>query len=345
LKVAFIKNNKIYDRMLLGLSLRERLKRTLERAGFDVRFFEDCLELNDAQAYLIILKPVLVIERELHLEGRKILVYNGSVFGYLFDKDFAEIYNGDLKYSIEKYVSLDSITEQEIWAVELSEENLKEAEKILLKSLVKSKRTGLKPAYYDGIIARTINRRVSLKISSFLSKRNVTPNQITVFSFFISVLGSTLFLLNNYFITAVAGIIIQLHSIIDGCDGEIARLKFMESKYGAWLDGVLDRYADFIIIFCITYALATSNSFYWIVGLLASFATFIIPYTGDKFVAAYKRTYTNPSKFSIPITRDVRLFTVFLGAIFNQLGISLILIALFGNLEGIRRIVALKNIE
>ena len=55
---------------------------------------------------------------------------------------------------------------------------------------MKVKRTGLKPAYYDGIIARTLNRRISLKISKYLAGRNITPNQITVFSFLISVAGS-----------------------------------------------------------------------------------------------------------------------------------------------------------
>lgn len=39
-------------------------------------------------------------------------------------------------------------------AVKLSEDNLKEAKKLLLRSLIKAKRIGLKPAYYDGFIAR-----------------------------------------------------------------------------------------------------------------------------------------------------------------------------------------------
>ncbi len=207
---------------------------------------------------------------------------------------------------------------------------------------MKVKRTGLKPAYYDGIIARTLNRRISLKISKYLAGRNITPNQITVFSFLISVAGSALFLLNTYLATLIAGIIIQLHSIIDGCDGEIARLKFMESKFGAWLDGVLDRYADFIIIFCITLSISQTNWFYWIIGFLAAFASFIVAYTGDRYVAVYRRTYTS-SSFAIPITRDMRLFLIFLGAVFNALAISLALIAVLGNAEGLRRIISLSG--
>ena len=40
---------------------------------------------------------------------------------------------------------------------------------------------------------------------------------------------------------AVLGsLLVQLQSILDGCDGEIARLKFKSSKVGEWLDNILD---------------------------------------------------------------------------------------------------------
>jgi len=45
----------------------------------------------------------------------------------------------------------------------------------------------------------------------------------------------------------------QLSSILDGCDGEIARLKLLGSKYGGWFDQVLDRYSDLFIITGLTF--------------------------------------------------------------------------------------------
>ncbi|AEA47167.1 CDP-alcohol phosphatidyltransferase family protein [Archaeoglobus veneficus] len=342
MKLALVRDSEIYNRKLLGLTLRDRIKVPLERAGFKVRFFNGDTSVERAESYLIINEPVLILERDIELNGRKLLVSDGFTFGYLFEEDFHAFFDGDLQMAIERYLQRNSIEAQQIWAVKLSDENLKLSEKLLLSSLVKAKRTGLKPAYYDGIIARTLNRRISLRISKYLADRNVTPNQITVLSFLISVIGSALFLLNSYLATLIAGIIIQLHSIIDGCDGEIARLKFMESKYGAWLDGVLDRYADFLIIFCITLSLSQTNGLYWVLGFLAAFASFIIAYTGDKYVAVYRQTY-NSGSFKIPITRDVRLFLIFLGAVFNALAISVILIAVLGNIEGLRRIIALRS--
>jgi len=324
MKVAFVKDFEIYNEKLLGLTLRDRIRNTLKKAGFEVRFLKygDKISLDDAEAYLIIFEPILIIERDLQLEGEKILVSNDSIIGYLIKKDlkYLKDFNNDLDALINRFRELlaikGDVEKKEIWALKLSKDNLKMAEELLLSSLEKSKKTGLKPAYYDGIVAKMINRKLSLRLSKIIADKNVSPNQITVFSFFLSVLGSTFFLFNTYLTTFIAGVIIQLHNIVDGCDGEIARLKFMESKYGAWLDGVLDRYSDFIIIFSITYSLVKMSQIYWIIGFIAIFACLMIAYTGDKFVVAYKRTYA-PNGFEIPITRDVRLFIIFLGAILN----------------------------
>lgn len=344
MRLALAKDYEIYDRKLLGLTLRERLRKTLERAEFEVKFFSDGFVFEEAESYLILPEPVLILERDVKLEGRKVLCNGNLTVAYLVERDFLTFLenSGDVEEALNKYFSQNGMERQEIWAIRLSEESLKEAENLLLISLIKAKRTGIKPAYYDGFIAREINRRVSLRITKLLAKTSITPNQITVLSFFLSVAGSLLFLFNSYLTTAIAGVVMQLHSIIDGCDGEMARLKFMESRYGAWLDGVLDRYADFIAIFCITLVLASANAVYWIVGFMAAFATLMIPYTGDKFVAAYKTSYA-PEGFAIPITRDVRLFLIFVAALINHLWVALVLIAILGNLESLRRIFAVRK--
>ncbi len=51
------------------------------------------------------------------------------------------------------------------------------------------------------------------------------------------------------FLAAAGGVVAQVTSIIDGCDGEIARLKRLESDFGAWSDAVLDRDADAFLLF------------------------------------------------------------------------------------------------
>ena len=55
--------------------------------------------------------------------------------------------------------------------------------------------------------------------------------------------------MGGYPALAIGGMLAQLASIVDGCDGEIARLKHSQSEFGGWFDAVLDRYADAVLLF------------------------------------------------------------------------------------------------
>jgi len=35
-----------------------------------------------------------------------------------------------------------------------------------------------------------------------------------------------------FFLSVLGGILVHIHSIVDGCDGEVARLKLRQTKYG-----------------------------------------------------------------------------------------------------------------
>jgi phosphatidylglycerophosphate synthase len=107
----------------------------------------------------------------------------------------------------------------------------KEAERLLLQSLRKS---------VDGPVSRWLNRPLSLAVTRLLLDTNVTPNQMTVVATLIGVCGVAAVLSSTWTGVAVGAILVQLQSILDGCDGEIARLKFQASPFGAWLDNVLD---------------------------------------------------------------------------------------------------------
>ncbi|MHA1839340.1 MAG: CDP-alcohol phosphatidyltransferase family protein, partial [Candidatus Ranarchaeia archaeon] len=78
------------------------------------------------------------------------------------------------------------------------------------------------PESEDGLIARTINRKISKRISKYLLSKhpNVTANQITIFCFVLGLLGAIFY---PFGYPIVAGLLLQVSSILDGCDGEIAR--------------------------------------------------------------------------------------------------------------------------
>ena len=206
--------------------------------------------------------------------------------------------------------------------------SLKFAEKHLLKSLIKST---------DGPISRYINRKVSIPISKFLVENTrVSPNAISIVSFLISLLSAFLFSFGQWLYIALAGLLAQFSSIIDGCDGEIARLKFRESEYGAWMDSVLDRYADCLVIFGMMYGhwMAHTDFMIWIWGFFAAVGGVLNSYTAIKFDQIVKRR-----KIKYRFGRDIRLFIIMLGSIVNQIFLTLIILAFLTNIENLRRVI------
>ncbi len=108
------------------------------------------------------------------------------------------------------------------------------AERRLLRALVKDT---------DGFMARHVERPVSLAISRQLASTAVTPNQMTLASMAIGLAGAPLFLSEQWTWQTAGALLFLAHSILDGCDGELARLRFQESRWG----GVLDFWSDNVV--------------------------------------------------------------------------------------------------
>ncbi len=213
-----------------------------------------------------------------------------------------------------------------------TEDAYKKAERYLLKNLRKKT---------DGPVSYYLNRPISIRISKILSKFRITPNQITIFSFILSLLGAYLISLNSYLLLAIGGAIAQFASIVDGCDGEIARLKFLSTKGGAWLDRVLDRYSDGFLILALTiHLLRQKFSFYYVfAGFLAVIGSFVVSYTA----IWYDKLIREKNLKVFRIGRDLRIFLMFLGCILNLPFIVIIVIAIVMNLEAIRRLTFILN--
>ncbi len=228
-----------------------------------------------------------------------------------------------------------SVQARGFWIDVDDEKSLEKAEKNLMDSL--HSKTN------DGPVSYWMNRPVSTRFSKILVKFNITPNQISLFSFMLSMIAAGLFALGNYGYLALGGIIAQLASIIDGSDGEVARLKYLSSDYGGWLDAVLDRYADAFLLFGLTWYVYSQNLSPWVlgVGYLAIIGSFMLSYTADK----YDKLMENRIQKGIRLGRDVRVFLIFLGALLNQPYLVLIVIAVLMNVETIHRVISCRNDE
>ena len=197
----------------------------------------------------------------------------------------------------------------------------------------------------DGPVARYLNRPISVRISRYLVQRDVTPNQISLFSFLCSLLAAGLFALGGYVALLLGGVLAQFASVIDGCDGEVARLKYQSSDFGGWFDAVLDRYADAFLLFGLTWHLLAVEVNGWIlfVGFMAIIGSFMLSYTADKYDNLMRDRIRAGGKAGLRMGRDVRVFLIFLGAVTNIVLPVLVLIAVVMNLETLRWVSIARN--
>src|SRR6185295_6636720 len=91
----------------------------------------------------------------------------------------------------------------------------------------------------DGVFAR-FNRRISLPISLMLIRTPITANQISVGIFALGFWAAWLFSRGTYTASLLGAAMSLAASMLDGCDGEVARLKYQESAFGCWLETVGD---------------------------------------------------------------------------------------------------------
>lgn len=92
----------------------------------------------------------------------------------------------------------------------------------------------------DGFISRHLNRPISIAISKLLVDTPVSPNALTVFTFSLSFAAAFFAVQGGYWPTLAAAFLMQWNSILDGCDGELARVRHQGSKVGQWLDTIGD---------------------------------------------------------------------------------------------------------
>jgi CDP-L-myo-inositol myo-inositolphosphotransferase len=181
---------------------------------------------------------------------------------------------------------------------------------------------------YDGYISKHINRKISEPMARLLAKTKVTPNQTTWAAFGIALLSFVSFMLGH---NIIAGILVQLSSIVDGVDGSLARLKGMTSEFGGFLDSVLDRYADILIVLGLTLWSLSHETYsgIWLAGLLAITGIMCISYTRARISPNHRHLFDKG--FKSLASRDIRLFLIMLGAVVGQAYFCLIVIAVLTN--------------
>src|SRR6266508_1286640 len=217
----------------------------------------------------------------------------------------------------------------------------------------------------DNKVAR-FNRRLSLPISIALIRTPITANQLSVALVALGFFSAWLFSLGRYGPSVLAGFLSLAASVLDGCDGEIARLKYQESALGCWIETFGD-YSYYIAVFAgMTIGSVRSTgmpAFYWVgaialAGTLIAFALLIYlrsRITGGEpeklhaiAKARFKAKLTPWSrliwKISFVATRSAMPYGIFALSLLGLIPLVVVLAAIGANTYWISLVLKLKHL-
>ena len=217
----------------------------------------------------------------------------------------------------------------------------------------------------DAKVAR-FNRRASLPISIALIRTPLTANQLSVVLVALGFYSGWLFSIGNYAAGVLAAVLSLVSSVLDGCDGEIARLKYQESSLGCWIETFGD-YSYYLAIFIgLMVGCVRQTGWEWLywVGLIAIAGTLVtfalLIYLRARITAgqptrlhavAKTRFKSDPSlwtkliwKVSFVCTRAAMPYGILAFALLDALPLVLILAALGANIYWISLLLKLRDL-
>ena len=95
---------------------------------------------------------------------------------------------------------------------------------------------------------RYFTRPAASLIVKAVFRTSITPNQLTYVSFFIGIAATAAYCMGTPLFFIFGGILVQLGSIFDCADGQLARAKDMRTRFGTYLDLFLDRISDTMVV-------------------------------------------------------------------------------------------------
>jgi len=164
-------------------------------------------------------------------------------------------------------------------------------------------------------IFEALYSNVSKPISRIVVKTSLTPNQITIISGIFGIIGA-------YFLTYLsrldliyAAVFIQLFTILDLVDGDIARMKGMQSHFGKWLDVFFDKLNDFLIILGLSVGVyfRTNNISALYLGIILMGLVFFIQFSMVMNSIIYRESNAyNNSSGKGPLHKKAKMINSFL---------------------------------
>ncbi|MDJ0868000.1 MAG: hypothetical protein QNK03_17980 [Myxococcota bacterium] len=196
----------------------------------------------------------------------------------------------------------------------------------------------------DGLIAHYLNRPISLRITQRLLSRSVKPWQVSVASFGMTLLAGLSFAIGH---ATTGGLIAQCASVLDGVDGEIARLRYQDSAFGGVYDALLDRVGDAAVIGGMTlYAwLMGAGTLAVALGFAAVAGSSLSMLVKEKYGTQFRRPWASEREGRwrwLLLGRDGRLFLTAVAGITGQVELVLAYLAVGTHVHAGARIVRIR---
>ncbi len=308
-----IMGDHVFDEQLLRRLLEQPIEPGGVVVGADFRVGDDAIA-NDADA------TKLLVESEHVLEiGKSLTQYNAYDTGAflchpaLFDA--LEASSADHDGSLSAGVQL-LAREGRVRAFDIGTNDWVDVDTAADARRVQARLRATMTKPEDGFVARVVNRRLSGRVLTPMLLRlwpRVTANEVSVLAFTVALLATGFFLADW---PVAAGAMVALASILDGSDGEIARLKQQRSPFGGYFDAVLDRYADTAMLAAAA-IFARRHAGDWTVvavGVAAVVGNLMVSYTSARSVVdlgyRYRGRWTAAGR-----GRDLRLFLLSVAAV------------------------------
>jgi phosphatidylglycerophosphate synthase len=129
----------------------------------------------------------------------------------------------------------------------------------------------------DAVMARVLDRRLSWRISLRLARTRVMPNQVTIANTALGFACAAMFASTSYWLRLTGAMLFVVSITLDGVDGELARLRMVESRFGGRLDVLTDNLvhiAVFIGLMVGCYRVNESSAYLYLL------AVFIVGFAG-----------------------------------------------------------------
>jgi phosphatidylglycerophosphate synthase len=190
----------------------------------------------------------------------------------------------------------------------------------------------------EGFVDRYFNRKCSRWLTHWLLKTRLTPNAVTLIATAVGLAAAAAFAVGSYPALIAGALLFQVSAILDCCDGEVARLKFLESPFGQQLDLLLDNVVHIAIFAGIAWGMSYTHGESWALlfgglAIVGNIAAFVVVHAAMRVRAQMdqSRRARIDAILNTLASRDFSV-VVLVFALINQMHWFLVLAAIGSNL-------------